>query len=363
MNNLLKYATLALALAGTAAGTSAQTQVNITTTSDNDTVLYTVTPMSALVGNTRGLKVDTLLTKGGKATINLPEDGARIGVAGPALLGNRIGAILVLPGEKINVAVTPSSFDVTGSELVESIMKFEAERNAGQARLMALQQQGVSRDSLMVEYNRFMTAADKYLPDNLDNAFGVYLLANASMAAREEFVDEIAEEVQEGALKPLYLNSLYAVDNYRTSQAAQESVKEGTPAPEFSLPDMEGKSVTLSSFRGKWVILDFWGAWCKWCIKGMPQLREFYAAHKKDIEVIGIDCQDTREQWLAAVKEHGMDWVQLVNDPAPGEKSVSSMYGVRGYPTKLLIDPKGIISIICVGEDPSFFDQVLSKMK
>ena len=149
-----------------------------------------------------------------------------------------------------------------------------------------------------------------------------------------------------------------------TSQAAPQAretavmeIKEGSEAPDFTLPDLDGKDVSLSSLRGKWVLLDFWGSWCKWCMIGVPQMKENYEIFKNDCYFVGIDCRDSREAWRACVEKNGMNWIQLYNDES-GDKSVSRLYGVKGYPTKMLVDPEGKIAYICVGEEPEFYNKM-----
>ncbi|MDE7161099.1 MAG: redoxin domain-containing protein [Muribaculaceae bacterium] len=128
------------------------------------------------------------------------------------------------------------------------------------------------------------------------------------------------------------------------------------PAPEFTLKDLQGKDVSLSQYRGKWVVLDFWGSWCIWCIKGFPELKENYAKYAGKLEVIGIDCGDTPGAWQDAVRKYDLPWVNLYN---PMESvGVDRIYGVQGFPTKVIVTPEGYIADITVGEDPAFYTKL-----
>lgn len=127
-------------------------------------------------------------------------------------------------------------------------------------------------------------------------------------------------------------------------------------APEFSLPDASGKMISISDFKGKWVVLDFWGSWCGWCIKGFPQMKENHAALGNKVEFVGVAIGDTNEKWLAAVKKHNLTWTNLWENPdTDRSKSVASLYEVRGFPTKFIINPDGYIVNTTVGEDPEFY--------
>lgn len=125
------------------------------------------------------------------------------------------------------------------------------------------------------------------------------------------------------------------------------------PAPGFTLKNLEGKDVSLSDFKGKWVILDFWGSWCPWCIKGFPELKEAYEKYKGTLEIIGIDCRESEADWKAGVEKYQLPWVNVYN---PADSKLTEEYAVPGYPTKAIIDPQGIIKNITVGHDPAFFE-------
>lgn len=132
-------------------------------------------------------------------------------------------------------------------------------------------------------------------------------------------------------------------------------VREEADAPAFTLKDLAGQEVSLSDFKGKWVVLDFWGGWCKWCVKGIPEMKEIYRKyHDKGLEIIGIDCNEPEENWRAAVARYDLPWVNLYN-PMPRGEGVPADYFVPGYPTKVIINPEGKIFDIVVGEDPAFY--------
>lgn len=131
------------------------------------------------------------------------------------------------------------------------------------------------------------------------------------------------------------------------------AVDKRVSAPDFTLEAINGQPLSLSSLKGKWVILDFWGSWCPWCIKGFPALKEAYKAYDGKVEVLGIDCGDTPEVWKASVAKFELPWLQVYN---PKGSELTKSYGIKGFPTKFIIDPEGRIANVTVGEDPAFFD-------
>ena len=128
---------------------------------------------------------------------------------------------------------------------------------------------------------------------------------------------------------------------------------EGSQAPDFTLKDLKGNDLALSSLRGKYVVLDFWGSWCGWCIKGIPDMKKYYDKYKDRMEILGIDCRDTEQKWRDAVEKHQLPWLHVRN---AGEPDVSVMYGIQGYPAKIVVDPEGKIAKIVIGEDPAFYE-------
>lgn len=88
----------------------------------------------------------------------------------------------------------------------------------------------------------------------------------------------------------------------------------GSPAPEFTLQNEKGKAVSLSDFSGKFLVLDFWGTWCGYCVGGIPKMKEYYSKYKDQIEFISIDCRDTKQNWLQAIDKYELNWVNLFTE-------------------------------------------------
>jgi thiol-disulfide isomerase/thioredoxin len=120
---------------------------------------------------------------------------------------------------------------------------------------------------------------------------------------------------------------------------------------------LKGQTLSLSTFSGKYVLLEFWGSWCVPCRKGNPHLKELYYSYKdKGFDIIGIaKDDDTKDAWVKAVKKDELPWHQiLVGD-------LDTKYNITSYPTKILIDQKGII-IGRYGEDEKELDEKLASI-
>lgn len=137
-----------------------------------------------------------------------------------------------------------------------------------------------------------------------------------------------------------------------TPAATQQQQNAEGMAPDFTLNDINGKPLALSSLRGKYVVIDFWGSWCGWCIKGIPKMKEYYAKYKGKFEILGVDCNDTEQKWREAVKTHELPWLHVYNTR---DSKVLEDYEIQGFPTKVIVDPEGKIFKTVIGEDPAFY--------
>lgn len=158
------------------------------------------------------------------------------------------------------------------------------------------------------------------------------------------------------AIALCFVAGAMAQNNDIRQQLAEKAAKiqaAGAEAPDFTLKDIKGNDFKLSSLRGKHVILDFWGSWCGWCIKGMPKMKEYYQKYAGKFEIVGVDCGDTDAKWKEAVEKHQLPWLHVYN--TRGDNDVSKQYAIQGFPTKIIVGPDGKIVKTIIGEDPAFY--------
>jgi peroxiredoxin len=119
----------------------------------------------------------------------------------------------------------------------------------------------------------------------------------------------------------------------------------GAIAPEFTQNDPDGNPVKLSSFRGKYLLVDFWASWCGPCRAENPNVVKAYTKyHDKGFEILGVSLDDEkgRTNWLNAIKKDGLTWKQ-VSDLKAWNNEAAQLYAIKAIPQNVLLDPSGKI--------------------
>lgn len=117
----------------------------------------------------------------------------------------------------------------------------------------------------------------------------------------------------------------------------------GVKAVDFTQPDVNGNQIALSSFKGKYVLVDFWASWCGPCRAESPNLVKAYNTYKnKNFEIFGVSLDENKDRWLKAVKDDQYTWPQ-VSELKGWANPVAELYGIIGIPFNILVDPNGVI--------------------
>lgn len=136
-----------------------------------------------------------------------------------------------------------------------------------------------------------------------------------------------------------------------------ESTLPGKIIPDFaSNQTLNGENFNITSLRGKYVLIDFWGTWCGPCITEMPLVKEYQEKYKDQLAVLGINSGDSMEKMKNFVEDDGYDWQQILAESP--EQDLVLMLNVAGFPTKFILGPDGKILNRFVGSTEEAFEVI-----
>lgn len=158
---------------------------------------------------------------------------------------------------------------------------------------------------------------------------------NQNAVTDEDMAEVVAEDLDE----ILGLTSEAIVIAENTDEG------DGT-APDFTLVDLEGNSVSLSDYRGTPVMVNFWATWCPPCRAEMPLIQEFQDRYADEFVVLAVNGGETAQEVEAFVTEQGFNMVFLL-DP---EFAIAEQFQVRGFPTSIFISAEGVAEKVHIGE-------------
>lgn len=166
------------------------------------------------------------------------------------------------------------------------------------------------------------------------------LAAVQNLDAEENF--EYYAKVEEG-LRTILPQSPYYKD-LKTRVDELKKLAIGSEAPEITLNDTNDKPVSLSSLKGKVVLIDFWAAWCRPCRAENPNVVKMYKKyHDKGFEVFSVSLDKTKSAWMNAIQQDGLIWKNHVSDLGYWNSAVVPMYNIKGIPLTYLLDKEGKI--------------------
>jgi len=139
--------------------------------------------------------------------------------------------------------------------------------------------------------------------------------------------------------------------NIREFIQLNKDIKVGDRYVDFTQQDTAGKNVSVSDFKGKFLLLEFWGSWCGPCRANNPELVKLYREFKdKGFEILGVAADDQKKYWIDAIRKDSLPW-KNVSDLKGDRNKAALIYGINKYPSSFLIDPGGtIIAVDLRGE-------------
>jgi peroxiredoxin len=230
-----------------------------------------------------------------------------------------------------NVKEADSLRTVLAADSIINIKTQQAANTAGEIKNYTLSEIKKSKNPALTLFE--MSFYQQYANTT---SFGLHPLGNDEvMGIIDEAIKNNPNHVSLAGLK----HTLIAQTNALPTEAASKWL--GKPAPDFTLPDANGKPISLSSFRGKYVLVDFWASWCKPCRFENPNVVAAYNKFKnKNFTVLGVSLDENKNDWIEAVKKDGLTWTHI-SDLKRWDSQVIPLYQIEGIPYNVLLDPQG----------------------
>ncbi len=177
-----------------------------------------------------------------------------------------------------------------------------------------------------------------FISENRSSIVAPYLyLGNFISEATAEELDTIV-----GIFPAEYAETVYVKEINRIAGLKKKTAI-GSPAPEFTMNDQNGNPVSLSSFKGKYLLVDFWASWCAPCRQENPNVVRVYQKFKdKGFDILGVSLDREKDAWLKAIEEDQLTWTH-VSDLKFWQNEAAQLYGVQSIPFSVLLDKEGKI--------------------
>ena len=265
---------------------------------------------------------------------------------------------IVFFGENANITIEANAKNmqeavVTGSDITDVYNNFIKEV-PGKTRLEEINTEYekavgagdfATQQALRDEVNELLEEQKAYFLDFIKNNTNSIVGAYMAMQAISEFDAEefkaLTAEFEANLGDSKYVTNLKkALEPMEKAAAAAMATEIGAIAPDFTLQSVNGDEVTLSSFKGKYLLVDFWASWCKPCREENPNVVNAYAEFAaKGFEVLSVSLDRDPEAWKKAIQDDGLVWTQVID----GEGNTANTYGVTSIPFTILLDKEGKI--------------------
>ena len=306
---------------------------------------------------TGSLAKDTAVVTDGKFELKGITDGIDIGFV--RIENEEINLPIILEEGNININIvkdslhkstlggTPNNdkfqkFNTESRAISEKVAKFEKD-NGPEMQKAQMSNDTVTINKLLKEYKKFQNEMNdyskKFIKENPDAYLSVLLLENFLM--RQYLTPEEIKSYFEGLDKDV--KETKSGKKIKTALDSMSAIVIGKPAPNFSAPSPEGKTISLKESLGKVTIIDFWASWCGPCRAENPNVVALYNEfHPQGLNIIGVSLDKDAKKWKEAIAKDGLVWPHVSNLKF-WEDPIAKQYNVQSIPATFILDEKGNI--------------------
>lgn len=233
-------------------------------------------------------------------------------------------------------------FNTESRAISEKVAKFEKD-NGPEMQKAQMSNDTVTINKLLKEYKKFQNEMNdyskKFIKENPDAYLSVLLLENFLM--RQYLTPEEIKSYFEGLDKDV--KETKSGKKIKTALDSMSAIVIGKPAPNFSAPSPEGKTISLKESLGKVTIIDFWASWCGPCRAENPNVVALYNEfHPQGLNIIGVSLDKDAAKWKEAIAKDGLIWPHVSN-LKHWQEPIAKQYNVQSIPATFILDEKGNI--------------------